>query len=280
MIEISNKKDRKYFNIFDNIYEFSKFLTTKERKTGRSNHSETSDYDFTGTHSFEEAIELMTYGDEETLEKVLKEQTKVKTSNMLGNKKNRQNYENRVYGCVPNVPAFLIGNPINMINMEMNRPSHKIVNIFLNMDCSGCVSKDRILETGVKFLSVIDILEQNGYRCNLYAGVSSQSCSNNYYMLVRVKTDREPLNKKKICFTIANPSFLRRIFFRWCEVFDFSEDITGSYGGPISTKHCIKDFNNNVKEDFIIWNYQDDDTIKCDIETVLKRLKEKGISIE
>ena len=279
MLEINNEKDKRYFDIYDNIYEFSKFLTTKGRKSGRGNSSETGSYDFTGTHSFEEAMELMTYGDEEILKKVLKEQSDLKISKLLGNVTNRQNYENNVYGCVPNVPAFLQGNPMNMINVKINRPSHKIVNIVLNMTCSAGISKDKILKTGVKFLTIIDILEQKGYRCNLYAGVSSKDCDVHYHMLVRVKTDREPLNKKKICFTIANPSFLRRIFFRWCEVFDFKKNITYGYGSPVKTEKCVEDFKRNLKNDFIIWNYQDDDTIECDIETVLKRLKEHGIDI-
>lgn len=277
-------KDKVHMNIFDNIYDLTSFLTSKPRKPGRSSDSDTNSFDFSGTHSFQEALDLISFGDEETLKEILKEKHNIKIDKSLGNVTNRQRYENNLYGCIPNVPSYLKGNPINMINSVKDQPSHKIVNIFLNMDCNGSVSKNDILKAGVKYLSVIDILEKRGYRCNLYAGVSSHSNGgHDYLMLVRVKTDREPLNIKKICFTIANPSFLRRIYFRWVEVFDFSEDLTGfceDYGGVLGSGPCKRDFKECLKDNFIIWCYQDEDTRNCDIETVFKRLKEEGISID
>lgn len=277
MLEID--KNNVHFNLFDNVYEFSKFLTTKQRKSGRDNESESASVGFTGTRSFDEAMNLMIYGDEGTLKEVLKEQSKIKISNLLGNVTNRQRYENNLYGCVPNVPNCLMNIPYNMINSIKDRPSHKIVNIFLNMDCTAWVSQNDILKAGVKYLTIIDLLEKHGYRCNLYAGVSSEKYNHNFYMLVRVKTDREPLNLKKICFTIANPSFLRRMYFRWCEVFDFPHDITDGYGHSVGTYTCVEDFKKNIKDDFIIWCYQDEETRRCDIQTVIKRLKEKGIDL-
>lgn len=267
-----------HMNIFDNIYELSQFLK-KDRKPGRDNSSETASFDFSGTHSYEEALELMMYGDEDTLKSVIEEKTKLKINGNLGNVANKQQQKNDICGVIPNVPLYIIGTPKTMINITRDQPSHKIINIFLSMDCSARIGKQDILKAGVKYLSVIDILEKKGYRCNLYAGVTTKYDSDRYYLMVRVKTDREPLNVKKICFTIANPSFLRRIYFRWCEVFDFKQDITCGYGQPLETSYCKKDLEKELKTDYITWLYQEDDTLKCDIETVLKRLKESGIDI-
>lgn len=274
---VSNKNV--FMNIFDNVYELSQFLK-KDRKPGRDNSSETSSFEFSGTHSYEEALDLMMYGDEETLKSVIEEKTNLKINGTLGNVANKQQQKNDICGVVPNVPLYVIGCPKTMINITKDAPSHKIVNIFLSMDCSARIEKEDILKAGAKYLSVIDILEKKGYRCNLYAGVTTEYSNNRYYLMVRVKTDREPLNIKKICFTIANPSFLRRIYFRWCEVFDFKEDITCGYGHPLDTKYAKKDLEKELKDNYITWLYQKDDTLTCDIQTVFERLKENGIDIE
>ena len=282
MLEISNTKDKVFIDIFDNIHDLTTFLK-KPRKSGRDNSSESESYDFTGTHSYSEALDLMMYGDEETFKKVIEEKNKIKIDGFLGNVANRQRYENNVYGCVPNIPSYLMGYPIDMINSVKDQPSHKIVNIFLDMSCNAGIGKEDIINAGVKYLSVIDLLEKKGYRCNLYAGVSSKygySDYEAYYMLVKVKTDREPLNIKKICFTIANPSFLRRIYFRWAEVFDFESDITGGYGSNLDSDKVKSLFNNNVKDSFIVWCYQDDGAQRCSVEELIKKLKESGITLD
>ena len=98
---------------------------------------------------------------------------------------------------MPNVPAYLIGNPLNMINTEIGRISHKVINKFLSIGVPCHIDKEEITIRGLIYLTVIDLLEKAGYRCNLYAGVTaSGSCAE--YMYVRIKTDREPLNLKKL----------------------------------------------------------------------------------
>ena len=128
---------------------------------------------------------------------------------------------------------------------------------------------------------MIDLLEKVGYRCNLYAGVSNcKDSGDRAYMLTKVKTDREPLNIKKICFTIANPSMLRRIDFKWLEVNDFEKDFTHSGYGHYDEKEKIKTIlKDNLKENFIVLNYVNDQG-SPEPEKILKILKEQGISLE
>lgn len=274
-------KNSCYINVFENITELSNYITKRKRKPGRSNDSEnTGDFHFYGTNSFEESIELLKYGDEELYKKVLEEKNNIKIDKMLGNSRKRQTYENNVYGCVPNVPAYLKGNPVNMINNVKNVPSHKIINIFLNIRVSAFVDIEDVIKIGTKYLSIIDLLEKNGYRCNLYSGVANSGHSEYSYMLVKVKTDKEPLNLKKICFTIANASMQRRIKFKWMEVNDSREDMTNhGYGRPDNESHTKDVLKQHLKEEFIIWTYERDNNSKT-VEEIINNLKNYGINLE
>ena len=281
---VSYENSSTYINMFDNLTDLSQYLTSKKRKKGRDKSSESGSYSFTGTSSYEEAFNLFKYGDEELYKKFKDEKAKIKIDELLGNAVRRQKYVNRNYGCVPNVPAYLIGNPLNMINTEIGRISHKVINIFLSIGVPFHIDKEEITRRGLIYLTVIDLLEKAGYRCNLYAGVTT-SQSRAEYMYVRIKTDREPLNLKKLVFPLAHPSMLRRIYFRWAEVNDYDYDITTSgYGSNDSTSAITEKMKNLYKEDFILWTYVDiysdgSHTAK-DIEKIIEELKEKGIKLD
>lgn len=280
---VSFQNSSTYINLFDNITDLAQYLSTKKRKRGRDNSSEDSSKGFSGTSSYEEAFNLFKYGDDDLYKQFKDEKSKINIDKLLGNAVRRQKYVNRNYGCVPNVPAYLIGNPLNMINSEIGRISHKVLNIFLSIGVPAYINKEEITRRGIIYLTVIDLLEKAGYRCNVYAGVTASS-GRAEYMYVRIKTDREPLNIKKLAFPLAHPSMLRRIYFKWAEVNDYDYDITGGYGHNDSSETIKENMKNLYKEDFLLWTYVD---IKEDgrhtakeIEKIIEELKEKGIEIE
>ena len=282
MLEINDKKI--YINVFDNITELTKYIDKKERKEGRDNDSESTwDNEFFGTKNFKEAYELLKYGDEKLYNKIKIESKKINIDKIIGANNQKLKYKNNFYGCIPNIPIYLKNQPINMINPEKNLPANKILNIFLNIRVNGDIEAEEIMKIGLKYLTIIDILEKNGYRCNLYSG-----CANEHseygdvysYLLLRVKTDKEPLNLKKICFTIAHPSMQRRIKFRWMEVNDFEYDFTNGYGTKDYSKHTKEVLDSKLKDNFIVWTYEDEIESKS-IEKILEDLKKDyGIKIE
>ena len=281
-VMLSFESKDNYINLFDNITDLSQYLSSKKRKEGRDKSSEDSDSSFSGTKSFQEAFDLFRYGDEELYKKFKEQSSKINIDKLLGNAVRKQKYVNRNYGCVPNVPNYLIGNPLNMINAEIGRISHKVINIFLSIGVPWTVDKEDIINTGIIYLSVIDLLEKAGYRCNLYAGVTASSAKHEY-MYVRIKTDREPLNLKKLVFPLVHPSMLRRIYFRWAEVNDYDYDITGGYGKNDDEKTILNNMKKIYNEDFILWTYNNigknkDHNIKK-IEEILEDLKKKGIEL-
>lgn len=285
MLEIKTK--RHYINVFNNITELAKYLDNRETKgtRGESSLDEDDDtVDFTETENFEEALNLMKYGDDFLYNKIKKEFKKIDINKIVGALNQRLKYKNDFYGCVPNVPSFLKGNPLNMINSKKNQPANRILNIFLNIRVNGHISSNQIISIGLKYLTIIDILEKSGYRCNLYSGCANEGYGDNEYsyLLVRVKTDKEPLNLKKICFTIAHPSMQRRIKFRWMEVNDndLQRDYTRSgYGMFDKPSHTKKVLDKKLKDNFIIFTYEDNVDVKSEMDIIKDLKKEYGIKI-
>lgn len=279
MIEI--KKDRILLNAFGSIDDYLKFLNDDSmKKYGREESSVTGDYHFTGTHSYEEAEELFKHGDQETFKYIKQKQKEMKVDKLLGNFINKKKNYNDIIGYQANVPLYLNGVPTNMINEEKMKKDLKIVNIFLDVCASAWVSASEIKDVGTVYATMIDILEKQGYRTNLYLGDFSEECGEIIASCVKLKTDREPLNLNKLAFAIANPSFLRRIGFRYIEVCNSDIDFTQhSYGRPYTDEERIKKIlDERLRANFLVFSYQNGTNFK--IEDVIERLNEKGIKVE
>lgn len=190
---------------------------------------------------------------------------------------------NDIVGFVPDVPAYLKGVPCNMINIEPKKTSQKIVNIAVDISVSAMIDKEEMKQAGILYLSVIDVLEKAGYRCNLYVLDSSTSCGKQFYCATRIKTDREPLNIKKMAFCLAHSGFFRRILFKWEETCDFStleiEPTQHGYGQPYNDINEIKKvLKKHIKSDFLLWKLQQDYSLN--IGDIIKRLEKDGIKLQ
>lgn len=278
MREISNSSD--YMNVFNNISEFLNYIENKPHKSGRDNASQTSgDKGWYGTNSYEEAVERLKYGDDDLFEKLNAEIKKLNINNMLGNARRKNVYYNDVNGFIPNVPNMMVGSPLTMINIKKDGLSQRVVNIFLNIRVGNFVDGDDVIKIGLKYLNVIDLLEKRGYRCNLYSGVANSKGNGKHCcLMVRVKTDREPLNLKKICFAIANPAMQRRLKFKWMEVND-GPDFTCGYGQAEEESYIKKLLSKELKDNFVVWNYESENKSKT-VEQLVDDLKKMGIDIE
>lgn len=278
------KKSRTLVNSFSSISEFFNYINNTPRRNSANNHSESGDFDFTGTHSLEEAYNLLLSGDEKLFNK-FKSLDKISIEKILGNVINRPKIKNDLVGFQANVPQYLLGLPTNMINQEPKKTSQKVLNIIINITVSCGVSKDHIQKVGNLYIQVLDLLEKAGYRVNLYIIQAEESNNYYYYSLVRIKTDREPFNIKKCIFPIMHPSMHRRIFFKWEEVCDTENEITDDgYGRPHTDSKKIKETLDKIlKSNFIVWNFQrwqSGNKIDVEVESVLKELKKNyGIDI-
>lgn len=277
----SIRKNNILLDVFNNINDYVEYIDSpKNNKPSRENASQTENKNFTGTSSYEEARDLLQFGDEKTLDEIKKIQRELKIDKLLGNNINKKKSYMDVVGYQPCVPLFLNGVPNCMISDEKTKTDFKILNLYLNFCVSARVRTNDLQKAGAIHAMMIDLLEKKGYRINLYIGEVSTCYGETIMNCVKVKTDREPLNLKKLAFAIANPSMLRRIGFKYTEVCESNTDFTNNgYGTPVEDEKRIKDIlSDRFKTEFMVFSYQN---IGHDfnIKDMIKKIEKKGIHL-
>lgn len=170
---------------------------------------------FTGTESFEEADDLLTNGDLETAKKMDAKARNIKQAKGVKNTITRG-----PVGFVPNIPAYLSGNPNNMFSVRsQSYKSTKVVNLIINNAVPCAVEGDELAAFGVNLLNVAAALESKGYRLNVYITYASyfDKSKKNGVLVVKIKDSGKPLNLTKVAYPLANPSFSRRHCRNWTE---------------------------------------------------------------
>lgn len=163
-----------------------------------------------GVDSYEQALKFLEEGYQPTVEKL---KVGIK-ANLKGNGK-RISFHNDIVGYAPIVPLAILGVPNSMINSSMKPIKAKVIDIYYNMTSSSGTSSESIIQAGVKMLSVIISLEQQGYRFNLYAVQNYYDDHKCYMLKVKVKDAMQPVDLKRISFPLAHTGFFRVIGFDW-----------------------------------------------------------------
>ena len=276
---LSIRKSDYLIDVYNSISEIYNDLKDKKPRPHAKNESDNRyEAGWAGSNSLEDAYNLMLHGDSKLYKKIKDAVKKIDITKILGNVIKRNTNYNDVVGFQVNVPNYLAGVPIDMINNHPTKKSQKIINIIVNTSVSAGIDSDDIIKAGAYYYTIIDLLEKAGYRCNVYV-MASYRHDDEGYMVVRAKTDREPFNREKMAFLLAHPSFHRRVNFKWIECCPCKGEPTRSgYGTPITSEEHIKDvFDKELKSDFVVWSMQKD--YKVSIGDLINRLKEKGIKI-
>lgn len=221
---------------YDSLGEFYKYICeTPFNEVFRwEKHSsvEGSEY-WTKTESFDEAVKLFKEGWSDMATKLVQKlkvieketQPTMKTKQTLG-----------VAGYQAIVPLYLNGVPTNMVNKKMIPIKQKVITLTKSIDYSGSVSADQIVEESIKAMQIVKKLEAQGYRCNLNIALGSKEPDKSFAIKVRIKSANEKLNVSKLAFPLVHPSMLRRLFFRWIEVYpEITRSFVHGYGKPSKT---------------------------------------------
>ena len=210
------------FNKFNSVEEFSNWLqvtpqTAAGKKFDYSNEISKSNTEFTGTESFEEAQNLLKYGDKTNAEKINATIRKIKAQGK-GNATRNKLY-NSPCGFMPIVPKVLAGDPQNMLAIKKQTyKSTKVINIAYNVAVDCTRTTEDLIETAAKVANVIASLEKNGYRVNLYAFSCGKGKRDTVYsLLVKIKDSGKYLDTLRIAYPLINPSFLRRHILAYLE---------------------------------------------------------------
>lgn len=162
--------------------------------------------EFSGTESMEAAISLLKGGWDTKARKIKGKMQKPLTG---ANKGHRNVYD--VVGYQACVPRYLQGIPTSMVRSIPAQKKDKIINIYKNTAYSYKISTDEILEQSLKVLNLVDRLEQDGYRVNLYTITKSVGRRCTWQFSLRIKQSSQRLNIKQTAFPLCHPSMLRRI---------------------------------------------------------------------
>lgn len=229
---------------FDSLNEYSRYLKSDMsdlfKKYGHA-ASEECTKSFTGTSSFEEADNMLKFGDLENLKKIKAELSKIQV-NGGGETKYTETYRSFV-GYAPHVPSYVSGQPKTMLRKRVVRETDvKIVNIMYSSAASCGVDARDILETSVNVMNFIHSLEKQGYSVNLYTMIATSKGNETVSQIVKIKSSDDYTNLSKVVYPMVNPSFLRRHFFKFMEVTEgiTNKDFCHSYGLPVYLKSEVQ----------------------------------------
>tara|TARA_R100000781_G_scaffold111761_2_gene78465 strand:+ start:2942 stop:3847 length:906 start_codon:yes stop_codon:yes gene_type:complete len=240
--EIQNPKNPKRGVLFESG-RWDDFLTTAKlpdkgwayegREFGKG--SRTVSEDFSGTKSFEEAVDLAENGWPEGRAEFA--DISAKSVQQIESILPTIGYD--VAGMYPSVPRFLAGDQESMVthNPELNSRRH-IVPIYVSISASANNKRSTIKNRGAAIAGLIDYLETSGHSVQLIVFEHSTSGGILYWGEYELKAAGEPLDLDMMAFAITHPSCLRRLHFAVMEQNgfrfkgNFARCFHGTYGTP------------------------------------------------
>lgn len=224
---------------FYSLHQYASYLNNAKRSALFELHdqeaSKTGDKFFTMTESYEEANDLLRFGDRENLSKLQKMMTSKVTMKGTGEQVKVETYRSFV-GYAPHVPSFISGQPKTMLRKkQIKTQNSKVLNIIYNPCASANVEADELLDASIKVFDFINSLEKQGYKVNLYTLIATKKREETVAMICKIKASDDYTDLAKTVYPMVHPSFLRRHFFRFIET---NENITerafcSGYGVPV-----------------------------------------------
>lgn len=219
---------------YSSLSEFYDYImNTPFNKTfeHHSHSSVTGSKEFTKTYTFEEAVGLLKNGWVDMSAK-LTQKLNVADKNLKNGRRPRTILSVQGYQAV--VPLYLNGCPQNMVNSKMVSVKQKIITLNKSVTYSAFVTTRQIEDESVKAMQIVKRLESQGYRCNLNIVLGVFKGTRRFIVKVRIKNANEKLNVSKLAFPMVHPSMLRRLFFRFIEVYPKVTSVFSfGYGQPV-----------------------------------------------
>lgn len=195
---------------------------------------------FTKTNTFEEAVDLFKHGWSDMAEKLVR---KLKVIENEAKPIMKPKTTLGVCGYQAIVPLYLQGVPNNMVNKKMVPIKQKIVTLNKSIDYSGSTKADTIIEESIKALQIVKKLEAQGLRVNLNIVLGTSENTKKFAIKIKIKSANEKLNVSKLAFPLVHPSMLRRLFFRFIEVYpNITKAFNSAYGYPATSYELRKLF--------------------------------------
>lgn len=203
---------------FDSIHEFVSYIEgtplNEVFRWEKLASTDTTQKNWYMTNNYEDAKYKLSNGDKNMAEKL---------TGLLKVEKHPENMMVQkpaytVAGYQASVPRYLQGIPTNMISKKSVVQKQKVITITKNIGYTANFSGQQIVDEAIKAVKLINTIEANGIRCNLYVTSIAQAGSTAVGFRIKVKSASERTNMSKLAFPLSNPSMLRRFSFRYREV--------------------------------------------------------------
>ena len=217
----ANENEKKVvFRKFESVTELSDFIkNTPQTKEGEIyDQSCKGSSRFCGTENFDEAENLLLYGDSENSEKVRKNIEQI-TAGLSGKNKSFKGAKTLAYslkssavGFLPIVPKYLAGEPENMLTLhKVQKQTTKVLNIFVYTGTNCRVDAENINLCLCRILCAVFAIEKDGFRTNLFSTFSTKGNGNGVIgYSIKIKDSGQKFDLLKIAYPLCNPSSFRR----------------------------------------------------------------------
>lgn len=236
---------------FDTLHQFIKHIQSApiNHDVFKSFSSHKNDSEWTGTRTFEEAIDLCQRGWSDNFENLVRLKKRIDEKLLSPVPVSHQITD--IIGYAPSVPDYLMGNPLNMWR-QVNRQIPKFVNVYLNISYNCGTNRNAIFNRGIIVQSIVDSLQDKGYSVRFKTFICVNNGDEIIFSTFNLKGEGEKLNIKKTYFPLCHPSFFRRLVFSLMESTPVVNwDWDDGYGYP-SKLNIIKQVLNLGPNDIII----------------------------
>jgi len=186
---------------------FKKYVTSENSRTSRSDETY-----FHGTNTFEEAVKLINSGWAEGADKITALSAKLNIGKTMDIDQIDLTMDTN--GALLDIPEYITGNPDCFYNFIEAPADTPVIKVGFQINGLASMRGEAFNNRGLAMLALVDALEFSGHAVELYA--FEYSTGREGYALqseVLIKRPDEPLDKDKLAFVGAHPSFFRRIFF-------------------------------------------------------------------
>lgn len=271
--------DQQYFNYFKdkNPYAFFGFSSLMEcvkyiekiPSDMRANGWNNNEDDFTKTRNMDHAIDLVRNGWPEGIERA---EEIARTMDIDAPQQRKRSYS--VAGGSVSVGRLIAGNPLHMVERS-KQPGRKIVTLFVENSVSAAVSADSLTLRASVIAAMVDILERQGYSCQIVALDTSLHVGKpGAHIAVTIKQAGEKLNLNDTAFALGHPSFLRRLCFA---LVASSNECRGFW---MTQGNATVSFNDNYKPARNEFYLKAPSSSITDLNTMIEYVKPEGLEIK
>ncbi len=268
---------------FSSVLEFLHYIEEAPAITP-SNSSREGSYNFTGTSCYPDAFDMCKNGYFDENVKNF-QQRFVKIQKQFEKKTNLSKTKHDLQGFVPDVPQYLTGNPMNMINAELAPNGKKPATVVINYNVATRAYEERstMERRGLAALVLYQILSNLKFNVKF---TNTQLVTNgDAYVKIDIDLIKrgEMLNLSKIYFPLVHPSFLRRLIFAFEERDPFlknRQDFFFGYGMPTPLREYPEPIANLNENTYSIntdeFNYSSSD-LKSIVKSMIIKLGKDGL---